>query len=214
MPMAGAGLGVYPFSCGLIRTRQFTVVKTPQKRQSPSHLGRVAQRRGVQVGAGADLAGPEHMLERRLLLTGLVAVGFGRADAWFAWGDECSLVRGEGGLQFCDLREGTGQEPSSYSFVRCHYTGKLASNGEVFDSSYERRRPLTFKVGAGEVIQGWDKGILGADGIPPMKEGGKRRLVIPPELAYGKRGAGGGLIPPDATLIFDVELLGKKPPRG
>lgn len=68
---------------------------------------------------------------------------------------------------------------------------------------------MVFKIGAGEVIKGWDMGILGTEGIPPMKAGGKRRLVIPPEYAYGSRGAGRGLIPPNATLIFDVEYLGE-----
>ena len=80
----------------------------------------------------------------------------------------------------------------------------------MFDSSYPRGQPLVFTVGAGQVIRGWDLGILGTEGIPPMKPGGKRRLVIPPELAYGSRGAGGGRIPPNAVLIFDVEYLGLK----
>jgi FKBP-type peptidyl-prolyl cis-trans isomerase len=91
--------------------------------------------------------------------------------------------------------------------IRCHYTGRL-TNGSVFDSSYGRR-PLQFKVGVRQVIQGWDQGILGNDSIPPMKEGGKRSLRIPAELGYGARGAG-GVIPPNATLLFDVELLGKR----
>lgn len=82
----------------------------------------------------------------------------------------------------------------------------------MFDSSYERGRPLTFRVGVGEVIKGWDQGILGGDGIPPMLAGGKRTLKLPPELGYGMRGAGckGGscIIPPDSTLLFDVEFIG------
>lgn len=112
---------------------------------------------------------------------------------------------------------------------RAHYTGRLASTGAKFDSSYDRGRPLSFKIGVREVIQGWDLGILGTpDGsIPPMKEGGKRRLVIPSgavlligvlvyqhnnvtELAYGERGAGRGLIPGGAVLEFDVELVPRK----
>ena len=76
-----------------------------------------------------------------------------------------------------------------------------------FDSSYDRGRPLSFRVGAGEVIKGWDMGIAGGDGIPPMKAGSRRRLVIPPQLGYGARGAG-GVIPPNATLVFDVQYLG------
>jgi peptidylprolyl isomerase len=90
---------------------------------------------------------------------------------------------------------------------RAHYAGRLQSNGVQFDSSYDRGRPLTFKVGAGQVIKGWDEGIAGGDGVPPMKAGGKRTLVIPAALGYGSRGAG-NVIPPDATLVFDVEYLG------
>ncbi|KAK9837432.1 hypothetical protein WJX81_002092 [Elliptochloris bilobata] len=151
-------------------------------------------------------------LDRRLLLSasaafGLLVAGGAPLPAKAA---ECALSTAPSGIAFCDTREGTGKEPAKGSLIRCHYRGRLASNNAVFDSSYERGRPLTFKVGAGEVIQGWDKGILGTEGIPAMKEGGKRTLVIPPELAYGARGAGRGLIPPGATLIFDVELLGRK----
>lgn len=90
--------------------------------------------------------------------------------------------------------------------------GKL-ENGQVFDSSYDRGRPLTFRVGVGEVIRGWDQGILGGEGVPPMSEGGKRSLRIPPQLGYGERGAGcrGGscVIPPNSVLLFDVEFVGK-----
>ncbi|GAX84965.1 hypothetical protein CEUSTIGMA_g12386.t1 [Chlamydomonas eustigma] len=115
------------------------------------------------------------------------------------------------GLQWIDTVEGQGPTPVKGALIRCHYTGRLKSNGKVFDSSYERGRPLTFKIGAGEVIRGWDLGILGseAEGIPSMKEGGKRTLVIPSDLAYGQRGAG-GVIPPNAVLEFDVELLGPR----
>jgi peptidylprolyl isomerase len=91
---------------------------------------------------------------------------------------------------------------------RAHYAGRLESSGKQFDSSYDRGRPLTFKVGSGEVIKGWDQGIAGGEGVPAMKAGGRRRLVIPPELGYGSRGAGGGIIPPNASLVFDVQYLG------
>ena len=89
--------------------------------------------------------------------------------------------------------------------VKVHYTGWLDENGKAgkkFDSSVDRGSPLTFTVGAGQVIKGWDEGVLG------MKIGEKSRLTIPADLAYGSKGAGNGVIPPDSTLIFEVELLG------
>ena len=121
---------------------------------------------------------------------------------------ECTgeVTTGASGLQFCESVVGSGITPSKGSLIKAHYTGRLL-DGRVFDSSYSRGSPLTFKVGVREVIAGWDEGILGGEGIPPMKVGGKRVLTIPANLAYGSRGAGGGLIPPDATLKFDVELV-------
>ena len=102
------------------------------------------------------------------------------------------------GLRITDLEEGTGAEAVAGQTVSVNYRGSL-TNGKEFDSSYGRG-PFSFRLGGGQVIQGWDEGVAG------MKVGGKRRLVIPPELGYGARGAG-GVIPPDATLLFDVELL-------
>jgi hypothetical protein len=93
------------------------------------------------------------------------------------------------GLAFCDSSPGSGIQASKGMLIKAHYTGKLES-GQVFDSSYNRGKPLTFRIGVGEVISGWDQGILGTDGIPPMLAGGKRTLRIPPQLAYGERGAG------------------------
>lgn len=104
-----------------------------------------------------------------------------------------------GGLKTEVLREGIGLGAKSGDTVAVHYTGTL-TDGKKFDSSLDRGQPFSFKLGAGLVIQGWDKGLLG------MKVGEKRKLIIPPELAYGERGAG-GMIPPGATLIFEVEML-------
>jgi peptidylprolyl isomerase len=103
------------------------------------------------------------------------------------------------GLSYYDLKPGTGAQPKSGQRVRVHYTGWL-TDGKKFDSSVDRGEPFVFNVGVGQVIKGWDEGVA------TMRVGGKRQLRIPPDLAYGKRGAG-GVIPPDATLIFDVELL-------
>ncbi|KAK2996294.1 hypothetical protein RJ639_025542 [Escallonia herrerae] len=124
----------------------------------------------------------------------------------------CELTATPSGLAFCDKVVGYGPEAVKGQLIKAHYVGKL-ENGTVFDSSYNRGKPLTFRVGVGEVIKGWDQGILGGDGVPPMLAGGKRTLKLPPGLGYGARGAGcrGGscIIPPDSTLLFDVEFIGK-----
>ena len=106
------------------------------------------------------------------------------------------------GLKITELQVGEGAEASSGQTVAVHYRGTL-ENGKQFDASYDRGTPFTFPLGAGRVIKGWDEGVVG------MKVGGKRKLVIPPDLAYGSRGAG-GVIPPNATLVFEVELLDVK----
>lgn len=107
------------------------------------------------------------------------------------------------GLKYWDLKKGTGAVAVPGMTVRVHYTGWLASNGKKFDSSVDRNEPFEFPLGAGRVIKGWDEGVKG------MHVGGKRRLEIPPDLGYGAQGAG-GVIPPNATLLFDVDLLGVK----
>ena len=108
------------------------------------------------------------------------------------------------GLKYTDTKTGDGAAATSGNKVSVHYTGWLYNNGAKgakFDSSVDRGQPFQFTLGARQVIAGWDEGVAG------MKVGGKRTLIIPPELGYGARGAG-GVIPPNATLIFDVELLG------
>ena len=106
-------------------------------------------------------------------------------------------------LQINDIVLGNGASPEPGQTVIVHYTGWL-TNGKKFDSSVDRGEPFEFLIGIGQVIQGWDQGVL------TMKVGGKRKLTIPPELAYGDRDVGGGLIPPNSTLIFEVELLDLK----
>jgi len=105
-------------------------------------------------------------------------------------------------LQIEDQVVGSGAEAVRGKQVTVHYTGWL-TDGKKFDSSKDRGAPFSFGLGRGQVIDGWDQGVTG------MKVGGKRKLTIPPELGYGKSGAG-GVIPPDATLVFEVELLGVK----
>jgi len=110
------------------------------------------------------------------------------------------------GLQIADIKAGTGATPRTGQICVMHYTGWLYQNGAKgakFDSSVDRGQPFEFPIGTGRVIKGWDEGVAS------MKVGGKRTLIIPPDLGYGARGAG-GVIPPNATLIFEVELLDVK----
>ena len=110
-----------------------------------------------------------------------------------------SAITTPSGLVYEELTVGAGAEAASGQRVTVHYTGWL-TNGTKFDSSKDRDDPFEFHLGQGQVIKGWDEGVAG------MKIGGKRKLTIPPELGYGARGAG-GVIPPNATLVFEVELL-------
>jgi FKBP-type peptidyl-prolyl cis-trans isomerase FkpA len=110
-----------------------------------------------------------------------------------------AAIKTASGLQIEELVVGTGAAAASGQKVSVHYTGWL-TNGTKFDSSKDRNEAFVFGLGRGQVIRGWDEGVQG------MKVGGKRKLTIPPELGYGSRGAG-GVIPPNATLVFEVELL-------
>ena len=144
-------------------------------------------------------------MKSEFLSLSIVLTVFGIAAA-FAQSDNSSPTKVTGkptttasGLQYWDITTGTGATAVAGKQVKVHYTGWL-TNGKKFDSSVDRGRPFVFPLGAGQVIKGWDQGVAG------MKVGGKRQLRIPPELGYGASGAG-GVIPPNATLIFDVELL-------
>jgi len=113
-----------------------------------------------------------------------------------------NVMTTDSGLQYEDIVVGEGESPKAGQMVTVHYTGTL-TDGKKFDSSRDRNQPFQFKIGVGQVIKGWDEGVMS------MKVGGRRTLTIPASLGYGARGAG-GVIPPNATLIFDVELLGVK----
>jgi peptidylprolyl isomerase len=116
------------------------------------------------------------------------------------------MKKTESGLQYLDVKEGAGESPKKGQTCMMHYTGWLwedGKKGKKFDSSVDRGEPFEFKLGVGQVIKGWDEGVA------TMKPGGKRNLLLPPDLGYGARGAG-GVIPPNATLLFEVELLEAK----
>ncbi|XP_022925593.1 peptidyl-prolyl cis-trans isomerase FKBP13, chloroplastic isoform X1 [Cucurbita pepo subsp. pepo] len=170
---------ISPDKC--VTTKQvskFTYTRTPkissslqelEMKESPASFGR----RGA-IGCG--------------FLLGLASVLLQPLPAT-AEATPCEFTTAPSGLAFCDKVVGTGPEAEKGQLIKAHYVGKLES-GKVFDSSYNRGKPLTFRVGVGEVIKGWDEGILGGDGVPAMLPGGKRVLKLPPQLGYGARGAG------------------------
>jgi peptidylprolyl isomerase len=138
-----------------------------------------------------------------IVLTGVVLAGF---PATAAAAEPAGTVTTPSGLKIIDTKVGTGAMPKQGQTCVMHYTGWLYENGakgKKFDSSLDRGQPFEFPLGVHRVIAGWDEGVA------TMRVGGKRTLIIPPELGYGARGAG-GVIPPNATLIFDVELLDVK----
>ncbi|MEW5316237.1 MAG: hypothetical protein WDW38_007618 [Sanguina aurantia] len=183
--------------------------------RSVSHKCRSSSTGAPQPACVVPHSQSASIIDRRAAL----GLAMGIAFSWqqVAMADEpaaavvAELKTASNGIQFVDTLLGTGSTPTKGSLIRCHYIGTLFDGGKEFDSSYSRGKPLSFKVGNGEVIKGWDLGILG-DGqdIPPMREGGKRKLIIPAALAYGARGAG-GVIPPNSILVFNVELMA---PRG
>ncbi|XP_065040516.1 photosynthetic NDH subunit of lumenal location 4, chloroplastic-like [Musa acuminata AAA Group] len=123
----------------------------------------------------------------------------------------CDMSFARSGLGYCDVAIGTGVEAPRGELINVHYTARFA-DGTVFDSSYKRGRPLTMRIGVGKVLPGLDQGILGGGGVPPMLVGGKRKLLIPPLLAYGPEPAGcfqGDCnIPANATLLYDILFVG------
>jgi peptidylprolyl isomerase len=144
----------------------------------------------------------ENALPRRAALGTLLALAALPAAAQNS--DLSHATRSRTGLGIVEVKEGAGETASAGRTARVHYTGWLLENGargRKFDSSRDRGQPFEFPLGAGRVIRGWDEGVAG------MKIGGQRTLVVPADLGYGSRGAG-NVIPPDATLVFDVELLG------
>ncbi|HIK45072.1 MAG TPA: FKBP-type peptidyl-prolyl cis-trans isomerase [Leptolyngbyaceae cyanobacterium M65_K2018_010] len=175
-------LGILALCCLVLVVAQFT---TPQPEAIAADLSSPA----VEV-APLDLAQAGTLMAQS-------AADLTPEDA--AAASTATPVTTDSGLQYIDLVEGTGAMPQTGQRVTVHYTGTL-EDGTKFDSSRDRGRPFTFQIGVGQVIKGWD------EGVSTMRVGGQRQLIVPADLGYGSRGAG-GVIPPNATLIFDVELL-------
>ncbi|MFE4106407.1 FKBP-type peptidyl-prolyl cis-trans isomerase [Almyronema epifaneia] len=174
--------GVLVVCCVVLITAQLTADRNP----------------AIAVNLQADPAAVEQPAEIRLAQSADDLMPDANSSEETLMPEE-NRVTTDSGLQYIDLVEGTGASPQSGQRVTVHYTGTL-EDGTKFDSSRDRNRPFSFTIGVGQVIKGWDEGVMS------MHVGGRRQLIIPPDLGYGSRGAG-GVIPPNATLIFDVELL-------
>lgn len=149
-------------------------------------------------GCGPFRDRKENLLETKLIMVAAISsICFVAAMALAQGGN---VIQTPSGLKVEMLQPGKGQLPQKGQTVTVHYTGTLA-DGKKFDSSRDRGEPFRFTLGAGQVIRGWDEGLA------LMRVGSRARLIIPPQLGYGPQGAGGGVIPPNATLVFDVELL-------
>jgi FKBP-type peptidyl-prolyl cis-trans isomerase FkpA len=155
------------------------------------------RKQGAKRRSGANKPSKPRRNRRAVLIALIIIAALGIGAAVFVY-----LVTRPRGLRYVDLVEGTGPTPQPGQRVRVHYTGTL-ENGTKFDSSVDRGQPYEFAIGTGAVIKGWDQGVM------TMKVGGKRRLTIPPDLAYGEDGRP-PTIPPNSTLIFEVELLDVK----
>ena len=143
----------------------------------------------------------KHLLPISICLALLIAAACARGDVGSSPATQPTSRTTASGLTIVEVKPGDGAVAGAGDTVSVHYTGKL-KDGTKFDSSYDRNQPIQFVLGAHQVIAGWDEGIAG------MKVGEKRQLIIPPDLAYGPNGTPDGTIPPNATLYFDVELMG------
>lgn len=206
-----AGAATVGLSTGIVRRRALAGCRAASP--SPSSVAQVSV--SGRPSPSVSLLPPPHPLHRRGLLglLGVLSLGLSADVEHQALAmPSCDFAVAPSGLGFCDTSPGSGLPASQGMLIKANYIGKL-EDGKVFDNSYDRGRPLTFKIGVGQVIKGWDEGILGGEGVPPMLAGGKRRLRIPPQLGYGERGAGcragSCVIPPNSVLLFDVEFVGK-----
>lgn len=164
------------------------------KRENPLQVSSAGQ-----IGQEQQSKGGDGMQRVKKLVTTAVLIGLSAISVNAAETKANKMITTDSGLKYVDVVVGKGAAPVKGKQVKVHYTGTL-ENGTKFDSSLDRKQPFSFVIGVGQVIRGWDEGVM------TMKVGGKRKLIIPSNLGYGPRGAG-GVIPPNATLLFDVELL-------